>query len=71
VLSRISGVLGARDISISSVIQKGRERMRSVPIVIMTHAAPERNLREALAEIDRMEIAKAPSQMIRIELNLP
>jgi homoserine dehydrogenase len=71
VLSRISGVLGKRDISISSVIQKGRESMRSVPIVIMTHAAPERNLRAALSEIDQMDIVKPPSQMIRIEPNLP
>jgi homoserine dehydrogenase len=71
VLSRISGALGAHEISISSVIQKGREHLRSVPIVIMTHAAPERNLRAALAEIDAMDVVKAPTRMIRVETELP
>jgi homoserine dehydrogenase len=71
VLSRLSGVLGKHQISISSVSQKGREHMRSVPIVIMTHSAPERNIRTALGEIDQSEIVKAPTQMIRIEPDLP
>ncbi len=70
VLSRISGALGERGISITSVIQKGREHMKSVPIVIMTHAAPERDLRAALSEIDAMDVVKAPTRMIRVEPDL-
>ncbi len=70
VLSRISGVLGDHDISISSVIQKGREHARHVPIVIMTHAAREKNLREALARIDGSDTVQAPTQMIRVEPDL-
>ncbi|OGP85075.1 MAG: homoserine dehydrogenase [Deltaproteobacteria bacterium RBG_13_65_10] len=70
VLSRIAGALGERGISIESVIQKGREHMKSVPIVIVTHAAPEKNLRAALAEIDALDVVKAPTRMIRIEPDL-
>ncbi|MFQ5458384.1 MAG: homoserine dehydrogenase [Myxococcota bacterium] len=71
VLSRIAGVLGQHDISISSVIQKGRERPGSVPVVIMTHSAREKNLRDALAGIDAAKVVQAPTQMIRIEPDLP
>ena len=48
VLAKISGILGAHDISIASVIQTEREHGASVPIVIRTHEARERNLRRAL-----------------------
>jgi homoserine dehydrogenase len=39
VLSRISGILGKNDISISAVIQKGRQVNGAVPVVMMTHEA--------------------------------
>lgn len=71
VLSRIAGVLGDQDISISRVIQKGSEHPGSVPVVIMTHAAREKNMRAALARIDGSKVVQAPTQMIRIEPNLP
>jgi hypothetical protein len=45
--------------------------MKSVPIVIMTHAAPERDLRAALAKIDAMDVVKAPTRMIRVEPEMP
>jgi homoserine dehydrogenase len=41
VLSKISGVLGDHEISIASVIQKGREEKGSVPVVMLTHKAQE------------------------------
>jgi len=71
VLSRIAGVLGDHDISISRVIQKGRERPGSVPVVIMTHAAREKDMRAALMRIDGSKEVQAPTQMIRIASNLP
>ena len=51
VLSQISGVLGKNNISIESVIQRGRAVGGAVPLVIMTHAAVEKDMRRALAEI--------------------
>ena len=60
VLAAIAGRLGANRISIESVIQKGRAAGGSVPVVIMTHAAVERDVRTALAEIDRLSEVLRP-----------
>jgi homoserine dehydrogenase len=70
VLAKISGILGAHDISIASVIQKEREHGANVPIVMRTHEASERNLRRALRAIDRLPIVRAKSTVIRIEDSL-
>ena len=67
VLSKISGILGQNNISISSVIQKGREIRGSVPIVMMTHEAREADVRKALAEIDKLDVVTDKSILIRIE----
>ena len=67
VLSTIAGILGENRISIAAVIQKGRQIEGAVPVVMITHEAVERDVREALAKIDRLEIVTAPTRMIRIE----
>ena len=68
VLSKISGILGAHDISIFSVLQKGRaEDADSVPVVMMTHEAKEKNIRAALGEIDGLDVIGKPSIFYRVE----
>jgi homoserine dehydrogenase len=67
VLSKISGILGNHDISIAAVIQKGRQEKGSVPVVMMTHEARERDVRLALAEIDKLPVVTAPTRLIRVE----
>lgn len=67
VLSRVAGVLGANDISIASVLQKGRAAREAVPVVMMTHEARERDMRAALAAIDRLPVVALPTTMIRVE----
>jgi len=67
VLSQVAGILGRHDISIVSVIQKGRARAAAVPVVMMTHGARERDLRGALREIDRLPVVAAPTVMMRVE----
>lgn len=67
VLSQIAGVLGKNSISIESVIQKGRKEAQAVPLVMMTHEAVERNVRNALAEIDKMDCVGGPTMVIRME----
>jgi homoserine dehydrogenase len=67
VLSRITGILGAHDISIASVIQKGRATAEAVPVVMMTHEATERNVRAALTAIDRLSDVALPTTLIRVE----
>ncbi len=69
VLSRISGVLGKNDISISSMIQKGRKVGEAVPVVMMTHKAVERDIRRALEEIDRFPDVSEKTVLIRVEGN--
>src|SRR5262245_19479845 len=67
VLSRVAGILGENDISITSVIQKGRATKEAVPVVMMTHEAQERDMRTALAAIDRLRVVSSPTTMIRVE----
>jgi len=67
VLAKISGILGQRGISISSVIQKERREGESVPIVMMTHEAIERDAQDALSEIDALPVITAKSMLIRVE----
>lgn len=67
VLSRISGILGDLDISISSVIQKGRRSEKAVPIYMVTHEARERNMQEALNVIDRLPAVVDKTVLLRIE----
>lgn len=67
VLSRISGVLGSHNISISSMIQKGRKEGEAVPVVMMTHEAKERDIRNALTEIDFLPVVDSQTVFIRVE----
>ena len=67
VLSRISGILGANDISIAAVIQKGRTQGGAVPIVMTTYKARERDVQKALKEIDRLDVVMGKTMLIRIE----
>jgi homoserine dehydrogenase len=70
VLGAIASVLGKCGISIASVIQKERGSLRTVPVIMRTHEAPERNLKRALAEIQRRRIVRTPPAFIRIEEKL-
>lgn len=67
VLSKISGILGKYSISIASVIQKGRRFGEAVPLVILTHDAKEKNVRQALQEIDRLPVVMGKTVVIRVE----
>ncbi|HSB51292.1 MAG TPA: homoserine dehydrogenase, partial [Dissulfurispiraceae bacterium] len=67
VLSRIAGVLGSHDISIASVIQKGRRIGGSVPLVVLTHRARERDVRSSIDEINRLSVVSDKTLFIRVE----
>ncbi len=67
VLSKISGILGNYDISIASVIQKGRRIGEAVPLVVLTHAAKEKDVRQALKEIDQVPVVMDKTTFIRVE----
>lgn len=67
VLSKISGVFGEHNISIASVIQKGRSKEGAVPLVILTHKAKERDVLAAVEKIDKLPVVAAKSVFIRVE----
>jgi homoserine dehydrogenase len=67
VLSRISGILGRNDISIATVIQKGRKQDGAVPVVMTTYKARECDVRNAMEDIDRLDIVMDKTMVIRIE----
>ncbi len=67
VLSRISGVLGSNNISIASVMQKKREALGSVPVVMLTHEARERDVRKSLQIIDKLDVVTEKTVLFRVE----
>ncbi len=67
VLSKISGILGENNISLATVIQKAREEVGAVPIVMTTYKAKEKNVRRALKKIDKLQIVRDKTILIRIE----
>ena len=67
VLANVAGILGERNISISSVIQKERREGKSVPLMIMTHEAIESDVQASLREIDDLSVITAKSVLIRVE----
>ena len=70
VLGAIASVLGRNGISIVSVIQKGRGVETTVPVIMRTHEAREKNLKCALAAIGRLKMIEGPPVFIRIEERL-
>ncbi len=67
VLANISGILGGKGISISSMIQEGRKIEGGVPLVMMTHKAKEQDLQAALAEIGELDCIMGSTLLIRVE----
>ncbi len=70
VLSKISGILGANNISIASVIQKDRAGHGSVPVVMLTHEAMERDVRKSLEILDKLDIVTERTVLFRVEKNI-
>jgi homoserine dehydrogenase len=69
VLAAIAGILGQHQISIESVIQKGRghESGATVSVVMMTHEAEERSMRAALQTIQALAFVQGETMCIRVE----
>jgi homoserine dehydrogenase len=66
-LARVAQVLGDHGISIASVMQKEASAGKHVPVIIVTHQAPEQQFQQALALIDRLDFVGAPTVRLRIE----
>jgi homoserine dehydrogenase len=66
-LGQITSVLGRHDIGIASVLQPEAHVGRSVPVVMVTHEAGERDVVSALQEMDAMAGVGGPTVRMRIE----
>jgi homoserine dehydrogenase len=68
VMSDITQILASRDISIESIIQKppasGSDK---VPVVLLTHVAPQSVMTDALNEIMALEEVDADAALMRVE----
>ena len=67
VLAKITNILAAHSISISSVVQKERKDAEHVSLVILTHLCEESNMKAAIAEISRLSDVLNKVKFIRIE----
>ncbi len=67
VLSIITGVLGQHNISIASVNQKQENKGSTVPVVMLTHVANERSVRDALEQITHLAVVRSKPVAIRME----
>lgn len=67
VLTKISGVLAEYGISISSMVQlETHEKDNYIPIVLLTHEALEKSMKQALEEIIKFEFVKDDYLRLRI-----
>lgn len=69
-LGAIASILGRNGISIVSVLQHGRGVETTVPVIMRTHEAPERNLKRALKAIGKLRMVAGDPVFIRIEERL-
>ena len=68
-LAAIAGILGQHDISIESVLQKGRAHAPGtlVSVVMMTHEAREQSVQRALQAIASLPAVQGETIRVRVE----
>jgi len=66
VLAQICNIFWKYNISIAGVIQKEPVSTKFVPIVMTTYLAKEKDMQEALREVDKLPMVKAATRLIRI-----
>ncbi len=67
VLAKITNILASADISISSLIQNETKDEDFATLVMMTHKAKEADIKNAIAEIEKLDDVTSNIKMIRIE----
>jgi len=69
VLAKVATILGAENISISSVIQLETAHSPGgvVPVVFMTHPAREADVASALAGMEQLDVVRTPGVLLRVE----
>jgi homoserine dehydrogenase len=66
-LAKVASILAASRIGISSVIQPEGREGASLPLILLTHDAPNAAMQKALAKIAKLPVVKGPPVMLRVE----
>ena len=67
VIADVSAVLRDENISIGSMLQRGRSKDGAVPVILLTHDAQEASICRAMGEIGGLKTALEPPRFIRIQ----
>ncbi len=67
VMADVTAIFRDEQISLDSMLQRGREPGESVPVVLETHECEEAAMARALKKIGRLESMLRPPRMLRIE----
>jgi len=67
VIADVAAALRDEQVSMESMIQRGRAPGEAVPVVLTTHVTVEAAMRRALKKIEALETVLEPPRMIRIE----
>lgn len=67
VIADMAGVLRDLDISVESLLQRGRSPAEAVPLVLVTHATREAPMRAAVAALGALDVVLEEPVLIRIE----
>ena len=67
VIADVAAALRDEQVSMESMIQRGRAPGEAVPVVLTTHVTVEAAMRRAIARIEALDTVLEPPHMIRIE----
>jgi homoserine dehydrogenase len=67
VIADVAAALRDEEVSLESMIQRGRAPGEAVPVVLTTHVTVEAAMRRALAHIETLDTVLEPPRLIRIE----
>lgn len=67
VIADVTAALRDFNISLESMLQRGRSPGEAVPVVLVTHETREQAMRDALERINALDVVLEPPTMIRIE----
>ncbi|MGE0119703.1 MAG: homoserine dehydrogenase [Dongiaceae bacterium] len=67
VIADVTAALRDEQVSLESMLQRGRAPDAAVPVVLTTHETEEASMRRALARIAALDTVREPPHLIRIE----
>jgi homoserine dehydrogenase len=67
VIADVTAALRDEQVSLESMLQRGRSPHEAVPVVLTTHETQEAAMRRALQRIEALDTVLEPPCMIRIE----